>query len=188
MSKPTPPLSNSDLRNVSDRFKGWELDLIRDDIRRTQQGFSVCCFQILGDFNFSSIIRSANAFGANKVYYIGRRRWDKRGAVGTHHYMDIEWCKDYDDFLNIAAGDHGLVAVENNVEYKCQDLRTYDWSWSNPVMIFGEEGQGLPNEVLSQVDHIVTIPQFGSVRSLNAASAATVVMYDFISKKETKNE
>lgn len=193
---PTPPLSKGnksslllgDGRNVLDKYKSWDMVSIKADLARNKQGLSVAMFQLSGDFNFSCVVRSANAFGADRVYYIGRKRWDKRGSVGTHHYIDVVHCKDYDDFLDRTALNHSLIAIENNIDFDCADLRTFKWP-QNPILIFGEEGTGLADEVLHQVDHIVTIPQFGSVRSLNAASAATAVMYDYILKKEeSKNE
>lgn len=138
--------------------------------------------QMVGDFNISSVIRSANAFGAERVYYVGRRRYDKRGTVGTYHYTDVVHCKDYDDFLDTIPTQSSLVALENNTAYETSDLRTFDWP-INPIIILGEEGYGLTDEILSQVDNIVTIPDWGSVRSINAACAASITFYDYTFKR-----
>lgn len=168
-------MKSSDGRNVIDRFKGWGEELIRSELSKNSFPYAILMENILGDFNIGTVIRSANAFGASKVYYTGRRKWDRRGAVGTHNYTMVEYVED----ISLLSNDYEFVGLEN-----CEgseDLIKFNWP-RNSLMIVGEEGRGLSDGILELCDRIVSIPQYGSVRSLNAASAAGIAMYDYIVK------
>lgn len=182
-----------DTRNVKDEFKGMPNEEIRASLSKRKRGFGVAMGHIEGDFNFGCLVRNANAFGADMVHYIdGRRHWDRRSSVGTHHYTSVQHWEDWDAFLDDESGTgipvlYSLVAIENNVAYETVDLREFVWP-EIPMMIFGEEGNGIPEEALTRIvkmgGSVVSIPDFGSVRSINVASAASVAMYDFISKQQ----
>ena len=75
--------------NVLDEYKSWAPEKIKTEIKKNTFPYAVMMQHIGGDYNISTLIRNANAFGAKEVYYYGRRKWDRRGAVGTHHYTDL---------------------------------------------------------------------------------------------------
>lgn len=172
-------------RNVLDKYSGWTTDLIKEDIAKKKFPYAIGMSHIEGDFNLSSVIRSANFFGANEIFYIGgSRRWDRRGAVGVGHYSSVQHLKTIEE-LKALKDRYFFVGLENNVERKCHDMRTYIWH-PNSLILVGEEGSGLVPEILDLCDELVEICGFGSVRSLNAASAASIAMFDFISKYKDK--
>lgn len=182
-----------DPRNVRDIYKGMEHDDILACLDTDRQGFGVAMFQIEGDFNFSTVVRTANNFGADEVIYIGpRKKWDKRGAVGTYKYTECRHTELWGHAILGAIGrGYTPVALENGTPYGETLLTEFTWP-EKPYIIVGEEKNGLPEELLRTLDslrwthgNIVTIPEFGSVRSLNAGTAAGIAMYDFISKKTT---
>lgn len=164
-----------DKRNVLDKFKGWTEDLIRDEISKEVFPYAVLMENLIGDFNIGTVIRSANALGASKVYYTGNRKWDRRGAVGAHNYTMVEYVED----ISVLRNDYSLIGLEN-----CEgsnDMRKFKWP-KKSLMIVGEEGRGLSDGILELCDHVVSIPQFGSVRSFNAATASSIAMYDYVTK------
>lgn len=163
-----------DTRNVQDRYKGWTEDLIKDDLKTRMFPYAILMDHLQGDFNLGTIVRNANAFGAQKMFYTGKKKWDRRGATGTHHYTDVEYIKDATD-LN----DYVWVGLENTETA----IPLFDFEWpENSLMIIGEEGSGISEDLLIRCNYIVAIPQFGSVRSLNAGTAAGIAMYDFVQK------
>lgn len=139
---------------------------------------------IAGDFNFSSVVRNANAFGVTKVFYVGgKRQWDRRGAVGTHNYIDIVHCKSLEELLELTGFDYTWVALENQLDRECVSL--YDFTWpEQPLILIGEEGKGLEDEVLDECHSLVYIPQYGSVRSINAATAAGIALNDYAKQQK----
>ena len=135
-----------------------------------------------GDFNISTMIRNANAFNAKEVFYIGKKRWDRRGAVGTHHYTPINFLESYEEFISLKKL-YTFVGIDNNMS-ETLELSSFDWNKleAPPLMIFGEEKEGLTEKTLKLCDYVVEIPQYGSVRSLNVGTSSGIIMYDYVNK------
>ena len=176
-------------RNVSDRFRDMSTEDIKKSLQETARPFAVLMEHWSGDFNISTLIRNANAFNAKEIYYIGKKKWDRRGAVGTHHYVDVFHLGDeLEGFKNLMKlkERYTFVAFENNPANERTTHRLDQFIWpKNPLMIFGEEGQGVSLPVLAMAEEVVEIPQFGSVRSLNVGTASGITMYDWHSKNTT---
>ena len=172
-------------RNVIDRYKNWSTESIRRDLQRTANPFAVCMEHWQGDFNISTLIRNANAFNAKKVYYLGKKRFDRRGAVGTHHYVDLVYLGISHNSLVDLKNEYTIVAIDNNVP-NTHKLGEFDWNMLEkpPLMIFGEEGVGLTSETLKIADYSIEIPQYGSVRSLNVGTSSGILMYSFLQSLE----
>ena len=171
-------LERGDSRNVIDRFRYWTIEAIKAELDATRHPFHVAIENWQHDMNIGSIVRSANAFGAKTVHIIGRRRWNKRGAMVTDRYQHVLHHPDVGDFvawsraqgLTIVAVDNvpGSVPIETHtIPEEC-------------VLLFGQEGPGLSDEALAAADLAVEITQFGSTRSLNASAAAAVVMHAWV--------
>jgi len=167
--------------NVVDELKKLSVEEIKDYCTTNTIDASVAMVNISGDFNFSTMVRNANFFGFRSVYHIANsKRWDKRGSVGTHNYTPIYHYSNFDEFIYDAKSkDCCLIGIENNIpqfDYKTINLYDYRQYIQNTIFIFGEENSGLDNTILEQVDYIMTIPGYGSVRSLNVGTASGIVM------------
>jgi|TARA_R100000315_G_C5210728_1_gene125125 tRNA G18 (ribose-2'-O)-methylase SpoU len=169
---------NSWTYNVEDRFKGKSKEEIRQVLRSTSHNFAVMMEHWQGDFNIGTMIRNANAFNAKKVFYYGKKKYDRRGSVGTHHYVDLAYIDDFGK-LDSLRSDFTFVCLDN-VE-GAVPMEHFDWP-ENTLMIFGEEGIGLSDEMLSMADHVVSITQYGSVRSMNVGTTSGIAMYDYVKK------
>lgn len=171
-----------DERNVADEFKGMDTETIRAILKLRSSRLVVMCSNEIKDFNWGSVVRSANSFGVREVVFTGRKAYNRRGTVGAHNYTDIKYLPSTTEAIeSYSEMGYRIVAVEYDERYIMDNLQTYDWSESS-VILFGEEGRSLPSEILDQCDDIVYVPMYGSVRSLNLASCATVVMYDYDTK------
>lgn len=174
-----------DTRNVIDFYKYWENEAIIADLDKNRNDFVVAVERINGDFNFSTVVRNCNAFLARKVYRAGKRQYDKRGTVGTHHYEHVGYDESIMNLINkYRTEGYKIVAIDNVGE--AQDIRSYQWDRKS-FMLFGEEGRGLSQEAIESADDIVYIPQLGSVRSLNLGTASGIAMYDYASKVLTSS-
>ena len=171
-------LANGDRRNVIDRFRYWKMEAIVEELDRERQPFHVAIENWQHDMNIGSIVRSANAFGAQSVHIVGRRRWNKRGAMVTDRYQHVEHHETVDDFLaRMRELDLEVVAVDNvpgSVPIETTALP------EQCVLVFGQEGPGVSAEMRDASGLVVEITQFGSTRSINAAAAAAVVMHDWV--------
>jgi len=171
-------LARGDSRNVVDRFRYWTIDAIRAELDAARHPFHVAIENWQHDMNIGSIVRSANAFGARTVHIIGRRRWNKRGAMVTDRYQHVLHHPDVADFFAwCRASALTIVAVDNVAGSVPIETHTIP---EECVLVFGQEGPGLSEEALAAADLAVEITQFGSTRSLNASAAAAVVMHAWV--------
>jgi predicted RNase H-like nuclease/tRNA(Leu) C34 or U34 (ribose-2'-O)-methylase TrmL len=171
-------LAHGDTRNVVDAYRYWRMEAIVADLDTRRHPFSVAIENWQHDLNIGSIVRTANAFLADTVHIVGRRRWNKRGAMVTDRYQHVVHHDDVAGLLAWAA-ERGLpvVAVDNvpgSVPVESYALP------ERCVLLFGQEGPGLTEEALAAASAVVEIRQFGSTRSINASAAAAVVMHEWI--------
>ena len=160
--------------NVLNKYSGWTCDLIKQDMAKNSLPYTCLMSHVDGDFNLSTAIRNANAFGCKDIYYYGRRSWDRRGTVGTHHYTNLIFLDSMDSIKQLKSK-YRFVAIECNIDRDCVSIHNYKIQ-PNTLFLFGEETKGLSNEVLDICDDFVYIPMLGSVRSLNVGTASGIVM------------
>ncbi|GAA0434846.1 TrmH family RNA methyltransferase [Leifsonia naganoensis] len=171
-------LRQGDTRNVIDRYRYWRMEAIVADLDEHRHPFHVAIENWQHDMNIGSIVRSANAFAADTVHIIGRRRWNKRGAMVTDRYQHVVHHEDVEAFvawsreagLPIIAVDNvpGSVLIETfALPREC-------------VLLFGQEGPGLSQPAIDAADAVIEISQFGSTRSINASAAAAVAMHAWV--------
>ncbi|NII52581.1 tRNA G18 (ribose-2'-O)-methylase SpoU [Frigoribacterium endophyticum] len=171
-------LRDGDSRNVVDRYRWWSMEAIVADLDEHRHPFHVAVENWQHDMNIGSIVRSANAFAADTVHIVGRRRWNKRGAMVTDRYQHVVHHPDVETFVAWAR-DHRLpVLGVDNVEGSVP-VETFDLP-ERCVLLFGQEGPGLSEEAVAASEALLAISQFGSTRSLNASAAAAVVMHAWV--------
>lgn len=173
-------LKNGDSRNVLDKYRYWTVEAIKADLDKHRLSLEIAVENLARDFNMGTIIRNANAFNVNKMHIIGRKQWNKRGAMVTDLYMNIQYHPDVQSFQEaMAKSARQIIAVdivEGSNELSAAQLP------KKAVLVFGSEGTGLSRELLSVADQIVKIEQFGSTRSVNVGVASGIAMYAWVQK------
>jgi tRNA G18 (ribose-2'-O)-methylase SpoU len=171
-------LEAGDARNVVDRYRYWTMDAIVADLDSHRHPFHVAIENWQHDLNIGSIVRSANAFLAETVHIVGRRRWNKRGAMVTDRYQHVLYHETIDELVAWArAHDLLIVAVDNLPGAVPVDAAPLP---ERCILLFGQEGPGLTDAALAAATSHVEIRQFGSTRSINAAAAAAIVMHEWV--------
>lgn len=170
--------------NVTDEYKGLSVEEIKSRLAAKAFPFAVLMENWQGDFNLGQCVRNANAFGAKEVYYIGKKRYDRRGAVGTYKYTDVKYLSSMDGLLALKS-QYTFVGVDNIAGSVPIDSHQYK---DNSLFLFGEEGCGLTPEIIKVCDELVSITQFGSVRSLNAGCSSGIILYDYTTKYRKNHE
>ncbi len=165
-------------RNVIDEFKNLPNEEIKKILKETSFPYSICLESWDNNFNIASAFRNANAFNAEAMFYIGNKKFDRRGLTGVHNYSTIEWLSTIEEFL-IRSKKYKLVGIDNFKNAKPMD--SYEWK-ENTMVVFGSESAGLTPTMQSYCEDIVCIPTYGSVRSLNAATASGIILNDIVTK------
>ena len=171
-------LADGDRRNVADRYRYWTVEAIRAELDLSRHPFHVAVENWGHDFNIGSVVRTANAFNAAGVHVVGRRRWNRRGAMVTDRYLHVHHHDTVDDLGSWAAGEELPLVGVDNVEGSVP-VETYDLP-QRCVLLLGQEGPGLSAPALAACDVVVAVTQYGSTRSLNAGAAAAVVMHAWV--------
>ena len=171
-------LEHGDSRNVVDRFRYWTVEAIVAELDTRRHGFSVAIENWQHDMNIGSIVRTANAFLAETVHIIGRRRWNRRGAMVTDRYQHVVHHDTIDAFVAFARAEGRPIVAVDNVPGSV-DVSAFDFP-ERCILLFGQEGPGLTAEALASADAVVEIRQFGSTRSINAGAAAAIIMHEWV--------
>jgi tRNA G18 (ribose-2'-O)-methylase SpoU len=171
-------LAEGDQRNVVDQYRYWRLDAIVADLDTRRHDFHVAVENWQHDFNIGSVIRTANAFLAKELHIVGRKRWNRRGAMVTDRYQHI---RHHASIADLAAWAHQeglpLLGVDNLPG--SLPLETYALPRAC-VLLLGQEGPGLSVEAHDACDAVLSIAQFGSTRSINAGAAAAIAMHAWV--------
>ncbi|WP_224387608.1 RNA methyltransferase [Pseudonocardia sp. ICBG1293] len=171
-------LEQGDRRNVVDRYRYWRREAVAADLERRAHPFHVAIENLGHDHNIGTVVRTANAFGVAGVHIVGRRRWNRRGAMVTDRYLRLHHHADAGGLVAFAQEHDLAVVAVDNVPGAARLERT-----SLPrdcVLVFGAEGPGLSPELREAADLAVSIAQFGSTRSVNAGVASGIVMHAWI--------
>ena len=171
-------LASGDRRNVVDRYRYWTLEAIVADLDRRRHPFHVAIENFGHDLNIGTVVRTANAFLAAEVHIVGRRRWNKRGAMITDRYQHLRHHADVAGLLTYAQ-ECGLAVVGVDNGPGARRIETVNLP-ERCVLLFGQEGPGLSEEARAGAMMTVSIAQFGSTRSINAGVAAGIAMHAWI--------
>ncbi len=171
-------LAEGDRRNVVDRYRYWSREAIINDLELRQHPFHVAIENWQHDFNIGSIVRNANAFLAAGVHIIGKRRWNRRGAMVTDRYLHVEHHATIEQFIEWAAHE-GLPIIGIDILPGAVPIETTDLP-ERCVLLFGQEGPGLSMDAREACDMVCSIAQFGSTRSINAGVASGIAMHKWI--------
>ncbi|WP_461024797.1 TrmH family RNA methyltransferase [Thalassiella azotivora] len=171
-------LAEGDRRNVVDRYRYWTVEAVVADLDTRRHPLHVAIENLRHDLNIGSVVRTANAFNLAGVHVVGRRRWNRRGAMVTDRYLHVHH---HPDAAALAAWAHavglpllGLDNVPDAVPLETADLP------ERAVLVLGQEGSGLSDDALAACDEVLSIAQFGSTRSLNAGAAAAIAMHAWV--------
>ncbi|UFS58877.1 TrmH family RNA methyltransferase [Subtercola endophyticus] len=171
-------LERGDSRNVIDRYRYWTMEAIVADLDQHRHPFHVAIENWQHDMNIGSIVRSANAFAADTVHVIGRKRWNRRGAMVTDRYQHIQHHETVSSFVAWAEADALPIIAIDNVPGSVL-IETFAFP-ARCVLLFGQEGPGLTADAVAAASAVVEISQFGSTRSMNASAAAAVAMHAWV--------
>ena len=165
-----------DTRNLVDEYKGLENEQVFFALEKKRTPLEIAIENVEHDFNIGSIVRTANSFNVEKVHIIGKKKYNRRGAMCTDKYLKIVHHSTTEDFLKTQEG-RELVAIENNTP-RAKPLNDKKFN-KNTTLIFGSENNGITEELLNRAQDVRFIESFGSTRSVNVGVAARIAMYEY---------
>lgn len=171
-------LLEGDRRNVVDRYRYWSVEAIVADLDARRLPLEIAVENLAHDLNIGSIVRTANAFNLGAVHVVGRRRWNRRGAMVTDRYLRVIHHPQVADLVTHAARTGraliGVDLVPGSVPIETSVLPRA------ALLVFGQESTGLSDQARAACERIVHVTQYGSTRSMNVAAAAAIVMHRWV--------
>lgn len=171
-------VKDGDTRNVVDKYRNWTNEAIKKDLAKKAFSLHIAIENYQHDFNIGTIVRCANAFNVSGVHIVGKKQWNRRGAMVTDKYLQIYHHPDIEDFASWSKNNNlkniGIDNLPGSLGLNSVDLPL------NCMLIFGQEGPGLSPQMQHICTKIVAIEQFGSTRSINVGVAAGIIMYEWV--------
>jgi tRNA G18 (ribose-2'-O)-methylase SpoU len=173
-------LAEGDRRNVLDRYRYWFRESIVADLDRSRSPLHIAIENWEHDFNIGTVVRNANAFNTAGVHIIGKRRWNRRGAMVTDRYHHVMHHPTVDEFVSWAIAEGlAIIGIDNLPGSFALEHTVLP---RECVMVFGQEGPGLSSEVRACAERVCSIAQFGSTRSINAGVASGIAMHTWVTQ------
>jgi tRNA G18 (ribose-2'-O)-methylase SpoU len=183
-------LEHGDKRNVLDEYRYWTVDAIVADLNIKRNPLHIAVENWKHDLNIGSLIRTANAFNVAGIHIVGKRDWNRRGAMVTDRYMNVQHHPTVNDFATWASQkDLPIIGIDNIEVSKSLEHRPLP---RECVLFFGQEGSGMSDEAVAVCEVVLAINQYGSTRSINASAAGAIAMYAWglqhLSPKDSDND
>ena len=168
-----------DTRNLIDEYKSMTNEQVFDELSKKRNELEIAIENVSHDFNVGTIVRSANSFNVKTVHIIGKKKYNRRGAMCTDKYLEIKYWDDYKKFIqDQCKRGYEVVAIENNTE-RAKALGDKKFV-RKTTLVFGSEGEGISEELLKEAHDARFIESFGSTRSVNVGVAAGISMYEWV--------
>lgn len=171
-------LERGDQRNVVDEYRYWSQEAVIADLDTRRHSFHVAVENWQHDFNIGTIVRNANAFLAHTVHIVGKRRWNRRGAMVTDRYQHIEHHGGVDLFVDSMTA-LGLPIIGIDISERSVPIEEVQLP-ERCVFVFGQEGPGLSDDMVERCSTVLHITQYGSTRSINVGVASGIVMHKWV--------
>ena len=168
-------LENGDRRNVLDHYRYWKVEAIVADLDTKRNPLQIAIENWQHDLNIGSVVRTANAFNVSHVHIVGKRDWNRRGAMVTDKYLHVVHHPTVEDFAKWCQENSTPIIGIDNLPIS-KKLENYSLP-EKCVLFFGQEGAGMSDEAVAICSVVLAIEQYGSTRSMNASAAGAIAMY-----------
>ena len=159
-----------------DKYRYWSVAAIVADLNTKRHKLQIAIENWQHDLNIGSVVRTANAFNVGAVHIVGKRDWNKRGAMVTDRYLTIIHHPTVEDFGNYCReADLPIIGIDNlpGISKQLESTQLPE----SCVLLFGQEGAGMSDEAVAVCEVVLEINQYGSTRSMNASAAGAIAMY-----------
>lgn len=172
-----------DWRNIEKRY---QKDRNRNLLAKPGvHDFVIVLDHLKAGFNVPKIFRSAQAFGAHAVHLVNIDVFDPAPAKGAFRKVPANFHETIDDCITVLLDDgyslFALTAGENSSIVN-QSLPV------KSAFLLGHEETGFSFDINQHPDiQALSIPQFGSIESLNVSIAASIMMYEYVRQHSDKS-
>ena len=137
----------------------------------------LACPPLRSNVNLSRIVRTAGCCGLQRLIVCGNPRIDAKIARDSLEQVEIEVRRSLVPVLKRLKADRFQIV---GLEQTSNSVSLYDFRFpKRTVLVIGNEREGLSEDILNVLDHVVEIPVFGQPNSYNVASATAMALYEY---------
>lgn len=171
---------------MNKKLKLWELNRVTEEEFKSQKKFPITIIldEIRSLTNVGSFFRTSDAFNVDKIYLCGitatpPHREIQKTALGATETIEWEHRETTMEVVEeLKAKGIKICSIEQTEETTLlQDVKNLPDE--HYALVFGNEVNGVNQDVIDASDHIIEIPQFGTKHSLNVSVCAGIVMWEF---------
>lgn len=170
--------------NVHTPLQGLPVEKVKRISAKTALPLTLMMFNLNGDMNVGMSVRTAVIYGCSDVYLVGKKRYDRRPEVGAKNYIKFHR---YPTITPSFFVENKLVPIF--VEQGGTALEEFSFKPYLPskllegwkvCLVVGSESFGIPMEEFKGLHApVVSISQYGVMRSLNVSVATGIVLYEY---------
>lgn len=169
--------------NVHTPLQSLPLEKVQSIARATALPCALMMYNLTGDINVGMAIRTAAILGCSDVFIVGKRKYDRRSEVGARNYLNLwrlsEISATFFEENNLVP----ILVEQGGTPIEEMNFRPYmpaSLSGKKVVFVVGSEATGIPTEFIRATKApIVSISQYGVLRSFNVSIAASIVLYEY---------
>lgn len=168
--------------NLSDFTKSE----IKDVLNEIRHPVDVAVYSVGNYFNVAGIIRTSHSFLVRNIYLIDvetpKEPYYAKGTMSSHRHENII-LQTSEVFLQMISDEHrNLVSFERRPGI-LQPKTIWGYKYpETPILLFGSETHGVPDNILQVSMDTVCIPMYGLNNDLNVSVAAAIAISDFVRK------
>ncbi len=178
---------------MNKKLKLWELDRVSNEEFKEQEKFPIIV--ILNDIrsltNVGTFFRTCDSFNVEKIYLCGitatpPHREIQKTAIGATESMIWEHVDSTIDLVNQLKSEGIKICSIEQTEQTTLLQDVSKLPKEKYALVFGNEVNGVDQDIIDASDYIIEIPQFGTKHSLNVSVCAGIVMWEFVRMLELK--
>jgi tRNA (guanosine-2'-O-)-methyltransferase len=161
---------------------------LKDVLDKRQQDLTVVLENVFDPHNISAVMRTCDAVGIQEIFVlnskIGRhKKWGARSSSSAAKWLTVHQYTDAAGCFEELRRKFPLILTTH---LSSSAVSLYDIDFSHPVaLVFGNEHDGVSEEIRRLADGNFVIPQVGMIRSLNISVACAVSLYEAFRQKQS---
>jgi tRNA (guanosine-2'-O-)-methyltransferase len=155
-------------------------------LHKRQPDITVVLENVFDPHNISAVMRTCDAMGIQDVYVLNNRipphkKWGSKSSSSAHKWLTVHQFTDATLCFNELRSKYSQVLATHLSD---RAVSLYDVDFTTPIaLVFGNEHDGVSEEIRTKADGNFIIPQVGIIKSLNISVACAVSLYEAYRQK-----
>jgi tRNA (guanosine-2'-O-)-methyltransferase len=154
---------------------------LKNVIAKRQPGLCIVLENVFDPHNVSAVMRTCDSVGIQDIYVLNtkippHKKWGFRSSSSAYKWLSVHQFEDAEEcFVELRSQYEKIYTT--HLSSNAEGLYSMDLT-KNIAFVFGNEHDGVSNEIRSLADGDFVIPQVGIIRSLNISVACAVTLYE----------